>query len=392
MEYWGETSKGDRVERVTIRPKLSSKLTNGPDGEAWSKVEAVILNYGATIQQLWIPGYTDSRGDKRTFLWVADVILGYPDVKDYEKSRTYQGAIVGRVAGRIKNAEFTIPTELDSSNSKIYKLPRNQQDKHCLHGGITGLSFRNWDIIDLKEDSVKLKVVSADGEEGFPGKMTVCVTYHISVDEEEQRVLFSIDYDATISDGICPINLTNHAYFNLAGHRAGPKALDRHSVCIKADKMCEFDADLLPTGSVIKAGQVDGTDLTQMTCLKEGLRKIHPEPQTGYDDFYIFNDLPEDEAKVVVIEPISCRRLEVFTDQLGMQFYTANGFNPNSDPKGKDYYRYPPHSGLCLEVQGYPDAVNQPNFPKQFLTPTGKNYVQKTLFVFSIQKNCHEAK
>ncbi|VDL39814.1 unnamed protein product [Hymenolepis diminuta] len=386
MEDWGRTGKGIPVKRVTLRPKLSEKLSTGSDAEAWNKVRAVIINYGAAIQQLWVPGFTDTGGRKKNGLSTADVVLGYPDVASYEKNPVYHGVIVGRVAGRISNAKFTIPIELDPSISTAYKLPKNQQKKHCLHGGTTGLSFRIWDIVDLKEDSVKLKVISTDGEDGFPGNLTVYVTYRISVDEKDQRISLSIDYFASITDGICPINLTNHTYFNLAGHRAGPEALDRHSACIQSDKMCECDVEHIPTGRLIKVGKVDGTDLTSLTCLKEGLRKIHPPPH-GYDEFYMFRDLPEDEAKAVVYEPNSSRKLELFTDQLGVQFYTGNYLDPKTDPIGKDTFSYPSHSGFCLEAQGFPDAANRSNFPKQFVTPIGMNYVQKTRFEFTVQKN-----
>ncbi|KAL5969634.1 Galactose mutarotase [Taenia solium] len=387
MEDWGRTSKGAAVKRITISPKLSEKLTTGSDAEAWTKVRSTILSYGAAIQQLWIPGFTDTGGRRKTNLGVADVVLGYSDIASYEKNPAYHGVIVGRVAGRVSNAKFTIPFELDPSISTAYKLPKNQQKKHCLHGGTTGLTFRPWDIVEVKKDSVKLKVTSADGEDGFPGNLTVYVTYRLSVNEEDQRVCLNIDYFANITDAICPINLTNHTYFNLAGHRAGPDALDRHMVCIQADKMCECDAEHIPTGRLVKVGRVDYTDLNQLTCLKEGLRKIHPPPQQGFDEYYVFRDLPIDEAKAIVIEPNSCRRLELFTDQLGVQFYTGNCLDPKTDPVGKDTYSYLPHGGLCLEAQGFPDAVNRSNFPKQFVTPTGTCYVQKTRYEFSVQKN-----
>lgn len=135
MEDWGKTGKGIPVKRVTLRPKLSEKLSTGSDAEAWNKVRAVIINYGAAIQQLWVPGFTDTGGRKKNGLSTADVVLGYPDVASYEKNPVYHGVIVGRVAGRISNAKFTIPIELDPSISTAYKLSKNQQKKHCLHGG-----------------------------------------------------------------------------------------------------------------------------------------------------------------------------------------------------------------------------------------------------------------
>ncbi len=150
--------------------------------------------------------------------------------------------------------------------------------------------------------------------------------------------------------------------------------------------MCEFDPDHIATGRVIKVGRIDGTDLTQMTCLKEGLKKIHPAPNQGYDEFYVFRDLPTEDPKVCITEPNSGRKLELFTDQLGVQFYTGNYLDPKSDPTGKDTYNYPPHAGFCLAAQGFPDAVNRSNFPKQFIAPGGKTYTQKTKLVFSVMR------
>ncbi|KAL7063109.1 hypothetical protein AAHC03_0210 [Spirometra sp. Aus1] len=367
MEDFGKTAKGIPVKRITIRPKLPEKLTSGSDGEVWSGVRAVFINYGAVLQQLWIPGHTDTGGKKKTPLTLADVVLGYPDIGSYEKNVPYHGAIVGRVAGRISNARFAIPYELDPTMTGVYRI---------------GLSNRPWEIAEQKPESVKFKIFSPDGEDGFPGNLTVYVTYRIVVNSEE-KIELSIDYFASVTDAICPLNLTNHTYFNLAGHRAGPEALDRHVACIAADRILETEPDLMPTGRILKAGKVDGTDLRKPVGLKDGLRKIHPAPFQGFDDYYIFNQMPEEEAKMTVSEPNSGRRVEVFSDQPGVQFYTGNCLEPKTDPVGKDGYSYPPHSGFCMELQGFPDAVNRANFPKTFVLPNGKPYIQKTKFVFS---------
>ncbi|VDL85708.1 unnamed protein product [Schistocephalus solidus] len=382
MEDFGKTAKGIVVKKITLRPKVPEKLTSGSDSEVWNGVRAVFINYGAILQQLWIPGHTDTGGKKKTPLTLADVVLGYPDIGSYEKNAPYHGAIVGRVAGRISNGRFAIPYELDPTMNGVYRLPRNLKKQHCLHGGTIGLSNRLWEIMEQKPDSVKFKIFSPDGEDGFPGNLTVYVTYRISISSEEQTEL-SIHYFASVADAICPLNLTNHTYFNLAGHRAGPEGLDRHIACIAADRMLETEPDLTPTGRIQKAGKVDGTDLRKPVSLKEGLRKIHPAPFQGYDEYYIFNQIPEEEAKMSVLEPNSGRCVEVFSDQPGVQFYTGNCLDPKTDPVGKDGYSYPPHSGFCMELQGFPDAVNRSNFPKTFVLPNGKPYIQKTKFVFS---------
>ncbi|BHF61454.1 hypothetical protein SprV_0100442800 [Sparganum proliferum] len=382
MEDFGKTAKGIPVKRITIRPKLPEKLASGSDSEVWSGVRAVFINYGAVLQQLWIPGHTDTGGKKKTPLTLADVVLGYPDIGSYEKNVPYHGAIVGRVAGRISNARFAIPYELDPTMTGVYRLPKNLKKQHCLHGGTVGLSNRPWEIAEQKPESVKFKLFSLDGEDGFPGNLTVYVTYRMTVNSED-KIELSIDYFASVTDAICPLNLTNHTYFNLAGHRAGPEALDRHIACIAADRLLETEPDLMPTGRIQKVGKVDGTDLRKPVSLKDGLRKIHPAPFQGFDDYYIFNQMPEEEAKMTVSEPNSGRRVEVFSDQLGVQFYTGNCLEPKTDPVGKDGYSYPPHSGFCMELQGFPDAVNRANFPKTFVLPNGRPYSQKTKFVFS---------
>ena len=136
MEGWGRTRLGVPIKRFILRPKLSTNFANGPHAEVWTKVRAAILSYGAAVQQLWIPGFTDTKGSKRANPVVADVVLGYPDIGSYEKNPAYHGVVVGRVAGRINNGKFTIPSELDPANTTVYSLPKNQQNKHCLHGGL----------------------------------------------------------------------------------------------------------------------------------------------------------------------------------------------------------------------------------------------------------------
>ncbi|BHF61457.1 hypothetical protein SprV_0100443100 [Sparganum proliferum] len=245
-----------------------------------------------------------------------------------------------------------------------------------------GLSKRTWEILELKSDSVKFKIFSPDGDEGFPGNLTVYVTYRITINSEE-KIELSIDYFASVAGGITPLSLTNHTYYNLAGHLAGPEALDRHIACIAADRLLETEGDLIPTGRIQRVEEVDGADLRKPVSLKNGLQKIQPAPYQGYDEYYIFNQIPPDEAKVTVSEPNSGRRVEAFSDQLGIQFYTGNCLEPKTDPVGKNGYSYPQHSGFCIELHGFPDAVNKPNFPQCFITPHGKPYTQKSKYVFS---------
>nr|VZI51957.1 unnamed protein product [Spirometra erinaceieuropaei] len=383
MEDFGKTAKGTPVKKITIRPKLPEKLASGSDGEVWSGVRAVFLNYGAVLHQLWIPGHTDTNGKKTTSLTLADVVLGYPDVSGYEINKPFHGAIVGRVAGRISNARLCIPYELDPSMNGFYRLTDNMKKLHCHHGGTFGLSKRTWEILELKSDSVKFKIFSPDGDEGFPGNLTVYVTYRITVNSEE-KIELSIDYFACVADGITPLSLTNHTYYNLAGHLAGPEALDRHIACIAADRLLETEGDLIPTGRIQRVEDVDGADLRKPVSLKDGLQKIQPAPFQGYDEYYIFNQIPPDEAKVTVSEPNSGRRVEAFSDQLGVQFYTGNCLEPKTDPVGKNGYSYPQHSGFCIELHGFPDAVNKPNFPQCFIIPNGKPYTQKSKYTLVI--------
>lgn len=211
--------------------------------------------------------------------------------------------------------------------------------------------------------------------------MTIFVTYTIVINAYD-AIELHIDYFASIVDAICPINLTNHSYFNLCGHAAGPSAMDRHVVCIQADKMCEVDDDLIPTGNMQAVGTVPGTDLRKPTLLQKPLTMIGQPPHRGFDNFYAFKMLPPSEPKVVVTEAVSGRKLEMYTDQNGVQFYTGNFLNPKTDPVGKDSFGYAQHSGFCLEAQNYPDGVNRSNFPREFVTPQ-KPYTQRTCYTFS---------
>lgn len=374
MQSFGKTSDGVETFAVTIKPKLPESLKTGPDAKVLEECRAVFISYGACMQQLWLPGKTDTKGKQSQALTLADCVLGYPDIASYEKNVPYQGACVGRVAGRIGNGRFSIPIELDPSISTMYKIPRNLKNAHCLHGGLVGLTYRPWEVVEVKSDSVKFSVESPHGDDGFPGTLTVYVTYKLAINDEF-GIDLHMDYHATISGGICPINLTNHAYYNLSGHLSGPSAMDRHVVCLQADKMCELEGELFPTGRMMNVGKVPGTDLRKPTALKKSLTMIHPPPFQGFDDFYAFKELPESEPKITVKDPVSGRKLELFTDQLGVQFYSGNFLDPKTDPKGKDGFSYPQHSGLCMEAQGYPDAVNRNNFPKMFIAP-GKPYAQ----------------
>jgi aldose 1-epimerase len=300
---------------------------------------------------------------------LADVTLGFDKLEDYVKSSPYFGCITGRVANRIANAKFTL-------DGKEYALAANN-GKHTLHGGKVGFDKRVWQAEPFRTaagQGLKLTYTSPDGEEGFPGNLACTVTYVLNDANE-----LVIAYKAT-TDKQTPVNLTNHAYFNLAGHGNGT-VLD-HVVQIKADKYTPTDESLIPTG---KIEPVAGTpfDFTQPTRIGERIKQIKADP-VGYDLNYVLGtkrtDAPQHVATVT--EPTSGRVMEVLTTEPGIQLYTGNFLK---DLKGKGGATYPQYGAFCLETQFFPDSPNQPNFPSIVLKP-GEEYRQTTIYRFGVRK------
>lgn len=320
-------------------------------------MQARISSYGATVRSLIVP---DRHGE------YADVVLGYDTVDGYIGGKAYLGATVGRYANRISGAGF----ELDG---RRYALPAND-GPNTLHGGFRGFDKVVWTAgAEAAGRSVRLTYVSPDGEQGFPGDVTVRVTYTLT-DHDELR----IDYDAT-TDRATPLNLSNHAYFNLAGHGAGDVL--GHEVEIVADTFTPVDTNLIPTGEL---RGVEGSPFDFLAAAAIGARIADDDRQLayahGYDHNFVLRRTGAGlELAARIVEPDSGRVLEVLTTEPGVQFYTGNHLDGFA---GKGGRVYGVRSGFCMETQHFPDSPNRPDFPDTILRP-GESYASTTVYRFS---------
>ncbi|KAK1316695.1 hypothetical protein QJS10_CPA05g01437 [Acorus calamus] len=319
-----------------------------------------ISNWGATITSLCVP---DSDGN------YADVVLGFDSMEPYLNGMApYFGCIVGRVANRIKDGKFTL-------NGVQYNLPINKSP-NSLHGGHKGFDKVIWDVVEHKtgeNPSITFKYFCRDGEEGYPGDISVTATYTLT-----STTTMRLDMEAIPENKATPINLAQHTYWNLSGHNSGD-ILD-HSIQIWASHITPVDSNTVPTGEIMP---VKGTPFDFTVQEKIGSR-IQEVPG-GYDHNYVLDcgdgrDGLKHAAKVT--NPSSSRVLDIWTNAPGMQFYTGNYVN---GVVGKSGAVYGKHAGLCLETQGFPNAINQPNFPSVVVQP-GEKYKHSMVFEFS--KGC----
>lgn len=346
-ELFGTTSKGQTVERYA--------LTNG-------SMRADILTYGATIQRLLVPDRTGG---------VDDVVLGLDSLEDYEDpgKNFYFGCIVGRYANRIAGGRFT----LDGAE---YHLTINDPP-NTLHGGYENFSHRVWEATAFytrEGPAVEMRYRSRDGEEGFPGNLTVKVVYALTKDS------LRIDYEAT-TDRTTVVNLTNHAYWNLSGHGSGT-ALD-HVLRINASNYTPADETLIPTGEVrsVKNTPFDFTAPTRIGDRIKDTAVQHPSYE-GYDNNFVLDRREDPALAAMLYDPVSGRGLELYTTEPALQLYTGNWL----DVRGaKDGAAYAKHSGVTLECQHYPDAPNHPGFPSTVLRPN-EEYRQTTILRFCTKR------
>ncbi|KAK6913231.1 Aldose 1-/Glucose-6-phosphate 1-epimerase [Dillenia turbinata] len=311
-----------------------------------------VTNWGATLVSLFLP---DKYGKK------ADVVLGYDTVKEYMNDTTYFGATVGRVANRIAGAQFTL-------NGTHYKLVANE-GKNMLHGGPKGFSRVVWKVKKYeKEGHAPYIIFTYFSHDGFPGDLRVSVTYRLLADNQ-----LSIKMNARALSKATPVNLANHAYWNLGGQDSGNILSDE--IQIFASHITPVDSELIPTG---KIASVKGTPYDFLKPAIIG-SKINGLPN-GYDINYVLDgDMSHKLTKAAIVyHKKSGRVMEVLTNKPGVQFYTSNFL----DEKGKGGFKYQAHAALCLETQGFPDAVNHPNFPSTIVTPE-KPYSHHMLIKFS---------
>ena len=335
------TIGNDKVVQYTI--------TN-PNG-----VVVKILNYGGTVTNIIVP---DKNGN------MGDVVLGFDSLAGYlQTGNPYMGCLVGRYANRIANAKFTL-------DGKTYKLAANN-DGNTLHGGLKGFDKVIWGSKANEGDSsITLAYSSRDGEEGYPGNLSVEVVYTLSSNNE-----LKIEYLAT-TDNPTPVNLTNHTYFNLSAG-ADSTILD-HELMLKAEQFTPANKKLIPTGAFT---EVKGTPMDFTSPKKIG--KEIAQVDGGYDHNWVLNRTGVGAELIgSVYHAPSGRFMEVYTTEPGIQFYTGNFLNGTL--KGKNNKIIVKHGGLCLETQHFPDSPNQKDFPSTILKP-GEAYKQTTIYKFSVK-------
>lgn len=314
------------------------------------KLTAQISDYGATLVRLYVP---DRDGN------LADVVLGYDDAKGYANATTYFGATVGRNANRIRNATFIL-------GGKAVTLTPNQ-NTHNLHSGPDSYAFRIWQVAKHTDDSIVFSLESPDGDQGFPGNAEIRVTYTLS-----NPTTLTISYDA-VCDKDTVFNLTNHSYFNLAGHERTERAMQQ-LLMLPARFFNPDDAQSIPTGEL---RPVDGTPFDFRLPkpigrdLDEDYEPLHL--QGGYDhNFEVFCN-----PCAILSDPVSGRTMAISTDCHGLQMYSGNYLKD----QGKDGVYYAKRTGVALETQFYPDSVNHPEWPQPF-TPANTPYHSETKYEF----------
>ncbi|WP_418262466.1 aldose epimerase family protein [Flavobacterium faecale] len=343
---YGTTPNGDQVDSYKL------KNQNG--------MEVDIITYGGIITSLKVPNKAGVS---------EEVAIGFNNLEQYTKDNPYFGALIGRYGNRIAKAKFSI-------DGIEYKLAANNGPNN-LHGGPEGFHRVIWTAEKAESGqnaSLQLKYISKDMEEGFPGNLTVYVTYTLTNDNT-----LGVQYEAT-TDKTTVVNLTQHSYFNLSGDFS--KTITNHEVVIDADQFVPVDADLIPTGK-LEAVTNTPFDFRKPKTIAKEIKADNEQLKRGkgYDHCWVLNNQDKGfRFAASAYEPISGRYMEVFTTEPGIQLYTGNfldGTLPTRD--GKTYAH---RTGFCLETQHYPDSPNQKSFPTTILKP-GEKYQTKTSFKFS---------
>ena len=343
-----------------MKVKDFGKISDGRSAHLYTLVNANgmkvdITDIGAAIRSIRIP---DENGDK------VDVVLGYDEALPYETGDKFFGATVGRFAGQVKDACFTM-------NGETYKLPKND-GPNCLHGGDHGFKTRLFDVEVIDDSSVKCTYVSPDLEEGFPGNLKLEVVYKLNDSNG-----IEIHYNA-VSDKDTILNITNHSYFNLDGSE---NVLD-HYLTIDADRFTPDNSDGMPYGDIF---DVEGTpmDFRQPHTVGERMEADYEQVHIfhGYDHNFCLNaPLSLEKAKVILENPTRTRRLEVYTDYPGVQLYTGNFLGRDND-KGKGNKPFSLRQALCLETQMWPNAYGNEAFPNVVIKK-GEHYKHNTEYRF----------
>jgi len=345
---------------MRIDKKNFGVLSNGKKVKLWTlkagDLKLSLSEYGASWTSLIVPSKSGSKDD---------VLLGYSDLNGYLNNDPFIGVTVGRFANRIKGASFDL-------HGKKYTLQANDGE-NSLHSGLSGFDKRLWKSESYEEDDgvyVRFELESHDGDGGFPGNLKAIVTYGLTRSNE-----IICDYQAKV-DKMCPVNLTNHAYFNLAKEGSGD--ILSHEVQLNSSKYVQVDRFGIPTGKLIPV-KGTGFDFSERRRIFNGnsfLRLFK-----GYDHcFTVDGEAGKLRHCADVYESSSGRLMKVYTTQPGVQFYTGSHLKY---VRGKQSSRYVKYSGFCLETQHFPDTPNQKDFPPCIYGP-GKDYHERAVFSFSI--------
>jgi len=334
---FGHTKDGIEVELYTLK-------------DGGYSVE--IITYGAAVRSILVPVADEIR----------DVALGFDDIEGYEANRSYQGAVIGRIGNRVAKAKYEM-------NGEVYNLDVND-GVNCLHGGFVGFDKQVWTASE-EPGALVLTLIDKEGTAaGFPGNLEVKVKYTLENGE------LGIEYIATC-DKDTPINLTNHCYFNLAGHDAG--GIEDHKLQIFSHKITPVDETLIPTGELMDVTNTP-FDLRELTEIRPGLESECPQMKLGggYDHNWVLSNEPNRDLAMAAVLECNGLSLACLTTKPGIQFYSGNMMTGEIGKNGAVYSK---RTGLCLETQYWPNSVNIQQFPAPILR-SGEVYNHKTVYRF----------
>lgn len=365
MTKTGNDWKKNAAGLVLPKPGSFSKLLNDKQINLFTLVNdhgvrTDITNYGGRIVSLFLP-------DKNGIF--DDVVAGYLSIDEYlQSNELYFGALVGRFANRIAGGRFAI-------DGKWYQLAKNNGPNH-LHGGPGGLHNVVWNAKQIDKQSLQLSYLSPDKEEGFPGNLDISVLFTLT-DKNELHISYR-----AITDRTTIVNLTGHAFFNLAGEHAG--SIDNHILQLHADHYTPVNEQQIPTGRIEPVSDTP-LDFRELTPIGQRIQDKHLQIHycNGYDHNYVLNKTlgaGGPEVAATVYDPVSRRKMDVLTTEPGIQFYSGNFLNGRD--KGKQGETYKQRSFFCLEPQHFPDSPNHPEFPSTLLHP-GEVYASQTVYRFS---------
>ena len=366
MQFYSHSQKTNTIKEIpaiNFQTQVDGKTTNLYTLKNKNGMTAQITNYGARVVSLWVP---DRKGDFQ------DVVWGFETIAEYlASSDIYCGPIVGRFGNRIDKGRFEL-------NGTQFQVTINNNENH-LHGGTKGFYAKVWDANSVKiegNEALELTYFSKDGEEGYPGNLTIKVTYMLTEDNS-LKLLYSATTDKTTI-----INPTSHCYFNLSG--TSKNTILEHVLFINAQKFTPTNEGLIPTGELRNLKDTP-LDFNIPTAIGDKIDSKYEQLLfgKGYDHNFVLNEGSEKiKLAAVVTEENSGRKMEVFTTQPGIQFYSGNFLDGAEKAHGTAYQF---RTGFCLETQHFPNSPNQPSFPSTLLKP-GEKFESQTIYKFSILK------